>query len=483
MMIKPVGKKNKFVKTKIIATMGPSCKNEKVLLKMVKTGMSVVRLNFSHGSHDLHREAIKKIRNISEGEDIPVAILQDLSGPKIRLGQLPKPVELNKNQLIKLSVEKDQEAHLYTDFKPILDIVKKDESILVDDGNIELLVKDVQPSYVICRVKVPGIATSRKGINLPETDIKIPVFTEKDKSDLEFGLEQGVDLVAMSFVESSRDFLPIKEMMEKFSREVPVIAKIERPIALTNIEGIMDVFDGIMVARGDLGVEVPLEEVPVMQKKLIHLANMKNKLVITATQMLESMIDNPLPTRAEASDVSNAILDGSDAVMLSGETAVGRYPVKAVEMMRRIAQTTESSQLYHYSKEQKKDDFNHTEAIVRSAAKIAKDLKAKYIFVYSFSGNTALRLSKYRPHCPVFAFTSQNDVVIKMASYWGIFPYFIPLSPNTDEMIRKGEELLRNKKLVKLGDLVITVSGRSPMKGATNMLKISKFGDLAVKVT
>jgi pyruvate kinase len=194
------------------------------------------------------------------------------------------------------------------------------------------------------------------------------------------------------------------------------------------------------------------------------------------------MIDNSRPTRAEASDVSNAILDGSDAVMLSGETAVGRYPVKAVQMMRRIAQTTESSQLYQYSNEQKKEDFNHTEAIVRSAAEIAKDLKAKYIFVYSFSGDTALRLSKYRPHCPVFAFTSQKDVVIKMASYWGIFPYFIPLSPNTDEMIRQGEERLKSKKQVKPGELVITVSGMSPIQGTTNMLKISRFGDLTSKV-
>lgn len=475
MKIKPVRKKNKLVKTKIVATIGPSSQDEKVLLRMVKAGMSVVRLNFSHGNHDLHREVIKKIRDISASEDIPVAILQDLSGPKIRLGQLPEPVELKKNQLIKLSIEQTTGSTLYTDFKPLVDIVKKNETILVDDGNIELLVKDVQSSYLMCRVKVPGIAKSRKGINLPESDISIPVFTEKDRNDLEFGLEEGVDLVAMSFVDSPGNIIPIKEMMEKFSREVPVIAKIERPIALTNIDGIMDVFDGIMVARGDMGVEVPPEEVPVIQKKLIHLANMKNKLVITATQMLESMIENPRPTRAEASDVSNAILDGSDAVMLSGETAVGRYPVKAVEMMRRIAQTTESSQLYHYSTEQKKEDFNHTEAIVRSAAEIAKDLKAKYIFVYSFSGNTALRLSKYRPHCPVFAFTSQKDVVIKMASYWGIFPYFIPLSPNTDEMIRKGEKLLKDKKQVKPGDLVITVSGGSPIQGTTNMLKISKI--------
>jgi pyruvate kinase len=475
MKIKPVNKKNKWVRTKIIATIGPSSTNEKTLLKMVKAGMSIARLNFSHGNHDVHRDVIKKIRKISLNEGMPVAILQDLCGPKIRLGELPEPVLLKKNQLIKLSIEKDPQANLFTDFKLLVDIVKKNETILLDDGYIELVVKDVQSSHVMCRVKVPGIVESRKGINLPDSDPNIPVFTDKDRQDLEFGLEQGVDLVAMSFVDSPQNMIPLKKLMEKYSREVPVIAKIERPSALANIEGIVDIFDGIMIARGDLGVEIPPEEVPVIQKKLIRLANMKNKIVITATQMLESMIHNPRPTRAEASDVSNAILDGSDVVMLSGETAVGRYPVKAVQMMRRIAQTTESSQLYRYSKDQKKDDFNHTEAIVRSAAEIAKDLNAKYIFVYSFTGNTALRLSKYRPHCPVFAFSSQQDAVTKMAAYWGISPYFIELSPNTDEMIHKGEDVLKNRKLVKSGDLVITVSGIAPMKGATNMLKISTF--------
>ncbi len=475
MKITPVGKKNKFVKTKIVATIGPSCTDEKTLLRMIKEGMSVARLNFSHGDYNHHLEAIKKIRALSEAEETPVAILQDLCGPKIRLGELTAPVQLKKNELIKISIEKDTGAHLYSDFKPLVDIVKKNETLLIDDGNIELTVVEVHPTHLLCKVRVPGIATSRKGINLPDSDVIIPVFTDKDRQDLAFGLEQGVDLVAMSFVDSPGNIIPLKEMMGKYSREVPVIAKIERPIALTNIDGITDAFDGVMVARGDLGVEVPPEEVPVIQKKLIRLANQKNKLVITATQMLESMIKNPRPTRAEASDVSNAILDGSDAVMLSGETAVGQYPVEAVRMMRRIAQTTESSQLYCYSREQKKEDFNYTEAIARSAVEIAKDLEAKFILVFSISGNTALRLSKYRPHCPVFAFTCQKEVVTKMAAYWGIFPHLVEFTPNTDEMMQKGEEVLKSQKHVRPGDLVVTVSGKTPMKGATDMLKISRF--------
>ena len=470
-----MGNKKHFAKTKIVATIGPASSDEKVIRKMIRAGMSVARLNFSHGSHEQHREVIRKIREISRLEDRPVAILQDLCGPKIRLGDLAAPVQLKKNQVIALSTEKDPEALLYTDFKPLPEIVRPGETILIDDGAIELTVTEVRPTSLLCKVRVPGLVKSRKGINLPESDAPIPVFTEKDSEDLYFGLEQGVDLVAMSFVDSPDNIIPMKEIMAQFSREVPVIAKIERPIALTKIDKIMDAFDGIMIARGDLGVEVPPEEVPIIQKNLIRKANRKNKLVITATQMLESMIQNPRPTRAEASDVSNAILDGSDAVMLSGETAVGQYPVQAVQMMQRIAVTTESSKLYRSALDQEKEDFNDTEAIAHSAAKIAKDLNAKTIFVFSLTGNTAMRLSKYRPHCPVYAFTSQQEAVIKMASYWGISPYLIDFTQNTDEMIHKGEGLLMQKKFIKPGDLVITLSGITPMKGATNMLKISRI--------
>jgi len=306
--------------------------------------------------------------------------------------------------------------------------------------------------------------------------VSIPVFTEKDREDLQFGLAQEVDLVAMSFVDDASNLEPVHEMMHRAERKIPVIAKVERPKALTNIEGIVDAFDGIMIARGDLGVEVAPERVPLIQKELIQKANRDNKLVITATQMLESMIGNPRPTRAEASDVSNAILDGSDAVMLSGETAVGKYPVRAVDMMRRIARATEHSDLYRLRwLERKAEHHNHTEAIVKSAAQIASTLGAKYILVFSFSGTTALLLSKFRPECPIIAFTPNEDVVRRMASYWGVIPLKLPFTAHTDEMILKGEEMLDGRGFVNEGDLVVTVAGVTPMRGATNMLRVSEI--------
>jgi pyruvate kinase len=472
-------KKACFIKTKIIATIGPSSESEHTLTELIKSGMSVARLNFSHGSYDQHLEVIRKIREISREEEIPVVILQDLCGPKIRLGVLPEPVTLKKNQSIALSVEKNTDAELYTDFKELADVVKKGEALLIDDGNIELTVTEVNPGagFIRCKVKVPGVASSKKGINLPDCTVPIPVFTAKDKLDLEFGLSNGVDLVAMSFVDSPSNIIPVKKIMKKYSREIPVIAKIERPAALKIIDEIMDAFDGIMVARGDLGVEVHPEEVPVIQKKLIRLANVKNKYVITATQMLESMINNPRPTRAEASDVFNAILDGTDAVMLSGETAVGKYPVDAVKMMRKIAQSAEECDLFCHTMEIEKEMIDHTEAIAKSASRIAEDVKADFIIVFSSTGNTALKLSKYRPVCPVLGISYQKDVVTRMNSYWGISPHYVEYTKNTDDMLHLAEEMLRSKKLLKQGDIVITVSGNAPMKGATNMLKISKLAE------
>lgn len=472
-----MGKVRRFAKTKIVATVGPASADERTLRKMIRGGLAVARLNFSHGHHDQHREVIARTRKISREEGIPVAILQDLCGPKIRLGQLPEPVLLKRGQSIELSVEKDTGAPLYTDFTPLVDMVRKGETILINDGYIELTVKEIHKRHLVCKVKVPGIVTSRKGINLPESDASIPVFTPKDKEDLAFGLDQGVDMVAMSFVDSPANIDPIKEMMRAHSVDVPVIAKIERPVALKKIDSIMDAFDGIMIARGDLGVEVPPENVPVIQKRLIQMANEKRKLVITATQMLESMMDNPRPTRAEASDVFNTILDGSDAVMLSGETAAGRYPVKAVGMMQRIARTTEKSKLYRYSVDLEKKFLEYTDAIVHSAARIAHDIDAKYIVVFTMSGNTALRLSKYRPSCPVYAFSPNKYVVAKMTAYWGIRPLLLPVTETTDQMIDEAEKILEEEKRIDAGDLVVQISGVAPMKGATNMLKISRFGE------
>ncbi len=476
-MIRPISKKqnfSRFLKAKIVATVGPSSADEATLLRMIKNGMSVARLNFSHGSHEAHLEVIERIRHISKKEGYPVAILQDLCGPKIRLSQMVEPVALKRNQVIKLSVDKSADADLFTDFFELPSVVKKGDAILLDDGYIELIALEVLADHVVCRVKVPGLAKSRKGINLPDMTASIPVFTPKDREDLAFGLEKGVDLVALSFVETRSDIEPIREMIEASRGNPMVIAKIERPAALRNIQGIVKAFDGIMVARGDLGVEMAPEEVPVFQKKLIHLANTENKLVITATQMLESMIGNPRPTRAEASDVANALMDGSDAVMLSGETAAGKYPVKAVNMMKRIALTMENSLLYDYTVQRQKEQISHTEAIAESATKIASDLKAKCIMVYTLSGNTALLLSKFRPPCPILAFSPYMESVWKMAAYWGVSPHCIDFTPYTDEMILLGEEHVKGEKLVKSGDLVITIAGVTRMKGATNMLRISK---------
>ncbi|MEN8223398.1 MAG: pyruvate kinase, partial [Acidobacteriota bacterium] len=333
----------------------------------------------------------------------------------------------------------------------------------------------VEGGSVECRVVTPGLVKSNKGINLPSSGLDIPVFTKKDREDLIFSINEGVDLVAMSFVDSADSILPLKKVLKKHSADLPVIAKIERPRALDNIEDIIDAYDGIMIARGDLGVEVPPENVPIIQKELILMANRENKLVITATQMLESMILNPRPTRAEASDVSNAILDGSDGVMLSGETAVGKYPVKAVNIMSRIALKTEGSGLYSYAIEKSDYKLNYTEAIVKGAAELAFDMEVKAIMIFSWSGNTALLLSKYRPPCPIFAFTPDSKVRNRMASFWGIFPCLIKFGSRTDDMIRKGEQALKDEGYLKKGDTLLVVAGETPMKGATNMLKFLKL--------
>lgn len=474
-MIHQIAEKNGFshyLKTKIIATVGPSCCSEEMLRQMILSGMSVVRLNFSHGFHGEHLLVIQLIRKLSKELNIPVAILQDLCGPKIRLGAMPAPMTLQKDQEIKISVRNPGNGDLYSDFLELPRVIRPGDPLLLDDGYIELKALEVSSDFVLCRVIVPGVAKSKKGINLPSLTEPIPVFTEKDRFDLAFGLEHEVDMAAMSFVKSADDLFPLQEMMKEADWEIPIIAKVERPAALGNIDGIINAFDGIMIARGDLGVELPPEEVPIIQKKLIRMAVEKNKFVITATQMLESMIQNPRPTRAEASDVSNAILDGSDAIMLSGETASGKYPLEAVKMMRRIALTTENSELYPYAPERYKANFGNTEAIVKSAVELAKDLKADCIMVFTETGRSALILSHYRSQYPVFAFTPHMHINSRMAAYWGVSPHFLPFTPERDKMIQSGVEHLKNEKLINSGDLVVLVGGERWMKGGTNLVKV-----------
>ncbi len=464
-------KKGKKKFTKIICTVGPSSQKVEVLEKMIMEGMCVARLNFSHGDHEDHRRSIINIRKAAEKAGSPIAVLADLSGPKIRVGELDEPVALNKGKVITIGTARKGTGTIYTDFKLLPQIVKKGDPILIDDGNIELKVEKVEDEYVECRVVNPGIVKAKKGINLPSSNFTIPVFTDKDRKDLIFSIGEGVDLVAMSFVDSAESIIPIRKILKKYSSDLQVIAKIERPGALEKIEEIINVYDGIMIARGDLGVEVPPENVPIIQKELIILANRENKLVITATQMLESMISNPRPTRAEASDVSNAILDGSDGVMLSGETAVGSYPVKAVNIMSRIALKTESSGLYSYALEKTNYKLNYTEAIAKGAAELAYDMEIKAIMIFSWSGSTALLLSKYRPPCPVFAFTPDPKVRNRMAAFWGISPHLIKFTSKTDDMIRKGELVLKEEGHLKKGDTLLVVAGETPMRGATNMVK------------
>ena len=462
--------------TKVVVTIGPASSDEDTLRELIRAGMSVARLNFSHGDHDSHRQVLRRLRRIALEEGVPLAMLQDLSGPKIRLTERSEPLELKTGDTTTLAVDPEVEADLHTDFSGFLEVVSPGDTVLVDDGYIELQVKRVTANKVTFDVRDGGIVRSRKGINLPDLSVSIPVFTEKDRGDLRFGLEEKVDLVAMSYVASAADVEPIRDMMARVGWSAGVIAKIERPAALENIDQIVEAFDGIMIARGDLGVEVPPEQVPMIQKRLIRLANQRNRLVITATQMLESMIQNPRPTRAEASDVSNAILDGSDAVMLSGETAVGKWPVKAVRMMRRIAATTEASGMYSRWKAALETSADQpTEAIVQSAARVARGLNARCILVFSFSGATARLLSRYRPHCPIVAFTPQESVVRQLAACWGVMPLHLDFTPHTDEMILRGEELMKVKRLVSRGDRVVTVAGVTPMKGATNMLRIGEI--------
>jgi pyruvate kinase len=464
------------IQTKIVATIGPASMDESVLVRMIESGMTVARLNFSHGSYETHEKVIEMVRKVSAEEGRPVAILLDLSGPKIRLTEMDEPLEVKRDQTIRLGVVESAEADIYTGFSQLVEVVNAGDTILIDDGYIELKVDAVEERVLVCTVMTEGLIKSRKGINLPDLSVTIPVFTDKDKRDLQFGLAHDIDLVAMSFVDDGSNIEPIRHLMRKVGKKIPVIAKVERPRALANIDGIVEAFDGIMIARGDLGVEVAPERVPLIQKELIQKANRENKLVITATQMLESMIENPRPTRAEASDVSNAILDGSDAVMLSGETAVGKYPARAVDMMRRIACRTEKSDLYrHRWLERKAVHHNHTEAIVKSAAEISSTLGARYILVFSFSGVTALLLSKFRPCCPIIAFTPNEEVVRRMAAYWGVIPQRMDFTAHTDEMILRGEELLEARGLVDDGDLVVTVAGVTPMRGASNMLRISEI--------
>ena len=456
-------------KAKIVATIGPASQSEDVLEKLIMAGMNVARMNFSHGTHDQHAERIARIRSTADRLGTSIGILQDLQGPKIRVGELTEPMQLEEGETVTLFVTGtippgNGEKKIPVDFRQLFDSVRTSDRLLLDDGRLALVVVSVKDRNALtAKVVVGGTLSSHKGINLPGVRLRISGFTEKDEADLAFGISQGIDAVAISFVRTVDDVRKVRYAMERFSKETRMpllIAKLEKPEALDNLEAILGEVDGVMVARGDLGVELPPERVPALQKHIIRLANHRAKLVITATQMLESMITNPLPTRAEASDVANAIFDGTDAVMLSAETAAGKYPVEAVLMMDRIVREAESH-FFEWGSEQTVAGFEHSDAasMARAAQSLANDKNVTAVACFTTRGQTAWLMSKIRPRVPIMAFTPNRETSYRLAFMWGVRPQLVPFSNTLDEMLDHVDEALMKSDVVRLGDQVVLVCG------------------------
>jgi pyruvate kinase len=484
-------------KAKIVCTLGPSSIDPSVLFSLIQNGMDVARLNFSHGDHEEHKKAIGLIRKASEKCNKPVAILQDLQGVKIRAGKVKGgSVLLEKGDSV-LVMPGDglcDRTKIYISYSNIVQSARAGDRISLDDGLIQLEVESAERDSLRTIVRESGVLRDRKGVNLP-FKITTDSFTLKDEADLGFGLSMGVDYVALSYVQSTSDVERIRSWFQERNVRIPIIAKIEKPEALEIIEDLLDMVDGIMIARGDLGVELPPEEIPVIQKRLIELSNRKGKIVITATQMLESMTEHVRPTRAEATDVANAVIDGTDALMLSAETASGKHPAEAVSMMSRIIQYTEKnspaqSSLFAFTDapsagtaQMRKaasatENSLFSEAVAGAACKAAEDIQAKFIIACTDSGYTAKLVSKFRPKAPILAFTPEPDSLRRMALYWGVHPRLMKPPTGTDEMIREVERSLVEEGLVKKGDrIVITASAPLLGSGKTNLLKLHRIGE------
>jgi pyruvate kinase len=466
-------------RAKIVCTIGPSSSSRRILERMVRAGMNVARLNFSHGSHEEHARAFKNIRAVSRRQKVPVAVLQDLKGLKIRVGALRDgAVVLKKNTTVTLTVQNrtGDAGVIPVTYSRLVQDVKKGDVILMDDGLIRLRVTDKGRGRLTARVVEGGFLREKKGVNLPGVRISGATFTEKDKKDLEFGVKTGVDIVALSFVRSESDIVRVKKWLKKLKAGTPVIAKIERPQALENIDGIIRSADGLMVARGDLGVEVSPEKVPLIQKELIKRCNEAMKPIITATQMLESMTGHMSPTRAEAADVANAVLDGTDALMLSAETSIGKYPVESIGMMDRIIRHTETN-LPAIPPFEEIVSSTFAQAIAESACVSAMDIQAEAIAAFSRTGFTALLVSNLPPRVQIVGFTASEDVQRRMSLYWGVNPHIMKFPGSIDDMIVTSEKALLKKGFVKKGDAIVIIA-TSPFApgGKTNIMKIHKVG-------
>ncbi|UCZ58413.1 pyruvate kinase [Mycolicibacterium phocaicum] len=464
---------------KIVCTLGPATSTDATVRALVEAGMDVARLNFSHGAHADHETAYKRVRAASDAAGRAVGILADLQGPKIRLGRFADgPTEWRTGETVRITVDDCDGSHdrVSTTYKQLAEDARAGDRLLVDDGKVGLVVDKIDGNDVVCTVTEGGPVSNNKGLSLPGMNVSVPALSEKDIDDLKFALKLGVDLIALSFVRSPADIELVHEVMDEVGRRVPVIAKLEKPEAVDNLEAIVLAFDAIMVARGDLGVELPLEEVPLVQKRAIQMARENAKPVIVATQMLESMIENSRPTRAEASDVANAILDGADAVMLSGETSVGKYALEAVRTMARIvkaveANSTDAPPLTHVPRTKR--------GVISYAARdIGERLDAKALVAFTQSGDTVRRLSRLHTPLPLLAFTDLPEVRSQLALTWGTETFIVPQMDSTDGMIQEVDKALLELDRYKRGDLVVIVAGAPPgTVGSTNLIHVHRIGE------
>jgi pyruvate kinase len=465
-------------RTKIVCTLGPASSEPEVLTQLLAAGMDVARINFSHGDHQTHAETIRRIRTLATERDRPVAILGDLQGPKLRVGELPEAgVVLQVGERVLLSTEPDTPDSIPLLYPNLPQVVSPGDRMLLDDGLLELEVREAGGNSILAEVITGGVLYSHKGVNLPKADTRIPAITDKDRADLRFAIEQELDWVALSFVRTQDEVLELREMIRQQAPSglaPKIIAKIEKPEAVAHFDAILQAVDGVMVARGDLGIEMPTEDVPLIQKRIIRESNEAGKPVITATQMLDSMIRNPRPTRAEASDVANAVLDGTDAVMLSGETAVGAYPALTVTVMDRIVRRAEQLLSEHPRHPEASEHIDDpAQALAQAAADLAMHLGAAAIITPTVSGYTACQVSRYRPCLPIIAVTPNAMVRRQINLLWGVYPLLSPRQETTDGIMTDAVHNALAHDMVQIGDLVVITSGTAGSSpGTTDLLKL-----------
>jgi len=471
-------------RTKIVATVGPASESPEMLRKLLKAGVDVARLNFSHGTWEEHALRIRHLRAISEAINKPLAILQDLSGPKIRIDKIAdEPVILRRGREFTLTVRpvSGDEKIAAVSVPELLQAIRAGNIIYLDDGLLQLKVLRIQGEDIVCRVLHGGPLSSHKGVNLPGASLPLPSLTGKDRADLNFGIAQGVDWIALSFVRSAEDIRQIKSLVAAQGADIPVLAKIEKHEAIRHLDEILQTADGAMVARGDLGIEVPMQEVPLLQKRIIAKCNELGKPVITATQMLDSMVRSPRPTRAEVADIANAIFDGTDAVMLSGETAIGAYPLEAVRTMARVVAEAEKSLDYigMLIKKVSGRAVSCTDAIGQAACELAMDLKAAAIIAPTTSGQTARTISKYRPEARIVAPTADTRVLRRLALYWGVHPILMRPAFSTDELLSEAISAAVREQMVRKGDRTVLTAGvPAGEPGRTNLIKVHVVGEM-----